>query len=138
MGHRLAVLEPLLHLVLRGAAGDDLFGEEGPAVALELALDRHRDAHPVAEGVGDDALGIRHRHLLAALLEDEAPLAGLFAELDRPLAELSLDAELATPVLVGALHHFVEEWNRANYLGLFAVQRLTISAEVIEFLGVTE
>ena len=33
------------------------------------------------------------------------------------------------------LHHFVEEWSRANYLGLFAIQRLTISAEVIEFIG---
>lgn len=32
------------------------------------------------------------------------------------------------------LHHFVEEWSRANYLGLFAIQRLTISAELIEFI----
>jgi hypothetical protein len=32
------------------------------------------------------------------------------------------------------LHNFVEEWSLANYLGLFAIQRVTITAEVIEFL----
>ena len=31
------------------------------------------------------------------------------------------------------LHNFVEEWTLSNYLGLFAIQRLTITAEVIEF-----
>jgi hypothetical protein len=31
------------------------------------------------------------------------------------------------------LHHFVEEWTLANYLGLFAIRRLTITAEVLEF-----
>ena len=31
------------------------------------------------------------------------------------------------------LHHFLEEWTLANYLGLFAVRRLTITAEVLEF-----
>ena len=33
------------------------------------------------------------------------------------------------------LHNFLEEWTLANYLGLYAVQKLTISAEVIEFTG---
>ena len=32
------------------------------------------------------------------------------------------------------LHNFVEEWSVANYLGLFAIKRLTITAEVLEFL----
>jgi hypothetical protein len=32
------------------------------------------------------------------------------------------------------LHHFVEEWTLANYLGLFAIKRLTITAEVLEFV----
>jgi hypothetical protein len=32
------------------------------------------------------------------------------------------------------LHNFLEEWSLANYLGLFAIQRVTITAEVIEFL----
>ena len=31
------------------------------------------------------------------------------------------------------LHNFLEEWSLANYLGLFAILRLSISAEVIEF-----
>ena len=31
------------------------------------------------------------------------------------------------------LHNFLEEWTLANYLGLFAVLKLYISAEVIEF-----
>ena len=31
------------------------------------------------------------------------------------------------------LHNFVEEWSIANYLGLFAIMRLSITAEVIEF-----
>lgn len=31
------------------------------------------------------------------------------------------------------LHNFLEEWTLANYLGLYAVQKLSISAEVIEF-----
>lgn len=31
------------------------------------------------------------------------------------------------------LHNFLEEWNLANYLGLFAILKLSISAEVIEF-----
>ncbi len=31
------------------------------------------------------------------------------------------------------LHDFLEEWTLANYLGLYAVQTLSISAEVIEF-----
>ena len=34
------------------------------------------------------------------------------------------------------LHNFLEEWTVANYLGLFAIQRLTITAEVLEFTGV--
>jgi len=33
------------------------------------------------------------------------------------------------------LHHFVEEWTLANYVGLFAIKRLTITAEVLEFTG---
>ena len=33
------------------------------------------------------------------------------------------------------LHNFVEEWTVANYLGLFAITRLTITAEVVEFTG---
>ena len=31
------------------------------------------------------------------------------------------------------LHNFLEEYTLANYLGLFAILKLTISAEVIEF-----
>lgn len=31
------------------------------------------------------------------------------------------------------LHNFLEEWTLANYLGLFAILKLSISAEVIEF-----
>lgn len=31
------------------------------------------------------------------------------------------------------LHNLMEEWTLANYLGLFAILRLSISAEVIEF-----
>ena len=31
------------------------------------------------------------------------------------------------------LHNFLEEWTLANYLGLYAVGTLSISAEVIEF-----
>ncbi len=31
------------------------------------------------------------------------------------------------------LHNFVEEWTVANYLGLFAILRLSITAEVLEF-----
>lgn len=34
------------------------------------------------------------------------------------------------------LHHFVEEWTLASYLGLFAIERLSITAEVLEFTGV--
>lgn len=33
------------------------------------------------------------------------------------------------------LHNFVEEWTLANYLGLFAIMRVTITAEVLEFTG---
>jgi len=36
------------------------------------------------------------------------------------------------------LHNFVQEWTLANYLGLFAIKRLTITAEVLEFTGTTE
>ena len=31
------------------------------------------------------------------------------------------------------LHNFIEEWTIANYLGIFAVVKVSISAEVIEF-----
>jgi hypothetical protein len=31
------------------------------------------------------------------------------------------------------LHNFVEEWTVANYLGLFAIIRVTMTAEVLEF-----
>ena len=31
------------------------------------------------------------------------------------------------------LHNFLVEWNLANYLGLYAILKLSISAEVIEF-----
>ena len=33
------------------------------------------------------------------------------------------------------LHNVVEEWTVSNFLGLFAIVRLTISADVIEFRG---
>ena len=33
------------------------------------------------------------------------------------------------------LHNILEEWTLANYLGLFAILRVKISAEVIEFIG---
>ena len=36
------------------------------------------------------------------------------------------------------LHNFMEEWTLANYLGLFAVLKLSISAEVIEFTRKSE
>ncbi|RLA16823.1 MAG: hypothetical protein DRQ62_15660 [Gammaproteobacteria bacterium] len=32
------------------------------------------------------------------------------------------------------LHNFLEEWTLANYLGLYAIRKLSISAEVIEFI----
>jgi hypothetical protein len=32
-------------------------------------------------------------------------------------------------------HNFVEEWTVANYLGLFAIIRVTVTAEVLEFTG---
>jgi hypothetical protein len=35
------------------------------------------------------------------------------------------------------LHNVVEEWTVANYLGLYAVLRVSISADVIEFTGGT-
>jgi hypothetical protein len=31
------------------------------------------------------------------------------------------------------LHNLMEEWTLANYLGLYAILKLSISAEVIEF-----
>ncbi len=36
------------------------------------------------------------------------------------------------------LHNFLEEWSLANYLGLFAILKLSISAEVIEFTRKSE
>lgn len=33
------------------------------------------------------------------------------------------------------LHNILEEWSVANYLGLFAILKITITAEVIEFTG---
>lgn len=33
------------------------------------------------------------------------------------------------------LHNILEEWSIANYLGLFAILKVTITAEVIEFTG---
>ena len=31
------------------------------------------------------------------------------------------------------LHNFVEEWTTSNYLGFYAIVRLTVTAEVLEF-----
>lgn len=36
------------------------------------------------------------------------------------------------------LYNFIEEWTLANYLGLFAVVKVSITAEVIEFIGERE
>ena len=66
-----------------------------------------RAAPPVAFAVGDAALHVR-------AMED------LHSKHDL----------LGKPQI---LHHFVEEWTLANYLGLFAIKRLTITAEVLEF-----
>jgi hypothetical protein len=36
------------------------------------------------------------------------------------------------------LHNFIEDWSVAGYLGLFGITRLTVTAELIEFVEGTE